>query len=91
MQKFHFIFQECEAPNEGEECEGVFLPLYENPKDFCGCCPRKCVKFLKENEACLTSTDKLKPDSMCGPQLCEFWPFFIEFYFEKNSIFSVSK
>ena len=42
-----------------------------NPTDFCSCCPRKCIKYLQENDPCFTQTPAL-PQEMCGPHLkCE--------------------
>ena len=64
------IFQDCEEP-ENTECDGIYLELYSNPKDFCSCCPRKCIKYLQENDPCFTQTPAL-PQEMCGPHLkCE--------------------
>ena len=64
------FFQDCEEP-ENTECDGIYLELYSNPKDFCSCCPRKCIKYLQENDPCFTQTPAL-PQEMCGPHLkCE--------------------
>ena len=69
-KNFKFIFQDCEEP-ENTECDGIYLELYSNPKDFCSCCPRKCIKYLQENDPCFTQTPAL-PQEMCGPHLkCE--------------------
>ena len=55
-----------------EECEGILLQLYENPNDFCSCCPHRCVTYLKEDELCSNSVDKPYPDTVCGPRLSKY-------------------
>ena len=46
----------------------MHLNLYEKSEDFCSCCPRKCIEYLKENEVCSESVISV-PDKMCGPHL----------------------
>jgi hypothetical protein len=62
--------QDCKAP-DGKECDGIALPLYTNPNDFCGCCPdnKKCITHLKEGDVCVTQSYLPTPGSMCGPRL----------------------
>ena len=61
------LFQDCDEP-DGKECNGIHLNLYEKSEDFCSCCPRKCIEYLKENEVCSESVISV-PDKMCGPHL----------------------
>ena len=61
------LFQDCDEP-DGKECNGMHLNLYEKSEDFCSCCPRKCIEYLKENEVCSESVISV-PDKMCGPHL----------------------
>ena len=60
----------CLAP-DAKECEGVMLPLYTNPNDFCSCCldSKKCITYLKEGDACELESTLLNPKKMCGPRL----------------------
>eukprot|EP00095_Tigriopus_kingsejongensis_P006709 maker-scaffold25_size650667-snap-gene-4.15 protein:Tk06709 transcript:maker-scaffold25_size650667-snap-gene-4.15-mRNA-1 annotation:"hypothetical protein DAPPUDRAFT_328375" len=58
----------CGLP-ETSECEGELLQLYDNPKDFCSCCPVRCVKYLKEGALCAKTSSNPFPTEMCGPQL----------------------
>ena len=71
-----FCTKECElAPDCGEEsidekCEdGVLMQLYDNPKDFCNCCPPKCITYKKEGEDCEPTISDRVPTEMCGPRL----------------------
>ena len=54
----------------GEECEdGEFMHMYDNPKDYCNCCPPKCIKYMKEGEDCEPLISDRVPSKMCGPRL----------------------
>ena len=58
----------CEIP-ETEDCDGLLALTYDNSKDFCSCCPPRCIKYLEEGEACTTVSFAAYPSDMCGPQL----------------------
>ena len=47
------------------------VQLYENSKDFCSCCPRKCLSYLEKDDPCQTEINVLQPDKICGPNLGE--------------------
>ena len=71
-----FCTKECElSPDCGEEstdenCEdGELMQLYDNPKDFCNCCPPKCITYKKEDEDCEPTVSDRVPTEMCGPRL----------------------
>ena len=71
-----FCTKECElSPNCGDEpidedCEdGILMQLYDNSKDFCSCCPPKCIKYKKEDDDCEPSVSDRVPTEMCGPKL----------------------
>ena len=71
-----FCTKECElSPDCGEDpvddnCEdGEFMQLYDNPKDFCNCCPPKCIKYKKEGDDCEPTVSDRVPTEMCGPRL----------------------
>ena len=60
--------KDCHIP-DGEECNGVLLPLYDNTADFCSCCPWRCVEYLSKGDHCSVIETSPYPQSICGPQL----------------------
>ena len=73
-----YCTKECEL-NPGcyddiveDECEdGELMQMYDNPKDFCNCCPPKCIKYKKEGDDCEPLVSDRVPTEMCGPRLGE--------------------
>ena len=71
-----FCTKECELAPVCDElpidakCEdGEFMQLYDNPKDYCNCCPAQCIKYKKENDECEPLVSDRVPTEMCGPRL----------------------
>ena len=54
---------------DGECKDGEFMQMYDNQKDYCNCCPPKCIKYLKEGEDCEPLISAEVPSKMCGPRL----------------------
>ena len=62
----------CSGQQEKECKDGELMRLFEDPDDFCECCPKKCVKYIEEGATCQRDISRNPPDSFCGPQLGKF-------------------
>ena len=74
----------CDDTSVDTECDnGELMHLYDNPKDFCNCCPPRCIKYKEEDDECEPVVSDKIPNEMCGPQLgnylCTKIVFFIDF------------
>ena len=60
----------CQEDTIDAECkDGEFMQMYDNSKDYCNCCPPKCIKYIKEGDECADAISEYTPSEMCGPRL----------------------